>query len=286
MSQLLLHSGAQHVNLEEVIAATTPPPTETHYPIPHDYLIEKIVENLAGVGWNVESSEWGLNADGAEMWGVMNLTNGGTQFDDYGISVGVRNAHNKRFSAGCAVGSKVFCCDNLAFSSEIVVFRKHTKWIKKDLARMLFEAFGTLAQATKDQETRIQDYKRTPLTDTIVHDILIRAVDAKVMSNADIAKVLKEWRTPTHEEFAPRTAWSLFNSFTQVGKDWNKFSLTGRTTRLHGLLDLVVEATENKAVVEDMMAGRAILPPARPDLKVGELVGLPEVERETGLIIT
>jgi hypothetical protein len=261
-SNLCLHSGGQNVTLEDVLAVTTPPSTETHYPIPHEYLIDNVVENLEGIGWTVKESQWGLNKDGEEMWGVMDLVNGGTTFEDYGVAIGLRNAHNKRFSAGVAVGSRVFVCDNLAFSSEIVVFRKHTKWIRKDLSRMLFEALGTLAAATKSQDERIQGYKRTPLTDAIVHDLLIRSVDAKVMANADIAKVLKQWREPEHQEFEDRNAWSLMNAFTQVGKGWNQFSLTGRTTRLHGLLDMVVEATENRMVVDDLVAGRAILPPA------------------------
>jgi hypothetical protein len=30
--------------------------------------------------------------------------------------------------------------------------------------------------------------------------------------------VLEAWEEPRHEEFAPRTAWSLFNAFTEVAK--------------------------------------------------------------------
>jgi hypothetical protein len=48
--------------------------------------------------------------------------------------------------------------------------------------------------------------------------------------------VLKEWRKPQHAEFEPRTAWSLFNSFTEVFKGQLR-GLPAKTERLHGLLD-------------------------------------------------
>jgi hypothetical protein len=42
---------------------------------------------------------------------------------------------------------------------------------------------------------------------------------------------------PRHEEFKPRTAWSLFNCFTEVLKETSFFALPPRTVALNGLLD-------------------------------------------------
>jgi hypothetical protein len=50
-------------------------------------------------------------------------------------------------------------------------------------------------------------------------------------------KVLADWRKPRHEEFEPRTAWSLFNCFTETLKDASLFKLASRTQVLDGLLD-------------------------------------------------
>ena len=35
---------------------------------------------------------------------------------------------------------------------------------------------------------------------------------------APLPKVIEAWDEPKHEEFVPRTAWSLFNAFTEVLK--------------------------------------------------------------------
>jgi len=274
---LCLHCGANRVPVEEVYAVETPAPTDTHYPIPHGALIDAVVGNLEGIGLQVHDQSYGLWGDEGEMmFGVISLSNGtsGMVLPDYEVILGIRNAHNKRFSAGLACGSRVFVCDNMAFSGDIVVFRKHTRWIMRDLDRLLFEGLGRLHEAKVSQDRRIAAYKMTDVTDVMAHDILIRSVDYQVMANATITKVLQAWREPDHADFLPRNLWSLLNAYTEVFKGSNQLDLTKRTTRLHGLLDLVVEATERRMVVDDLMAGRAVLPPAPINHGAGALAGI------------
>lgn len=234
---MILHCGAELVTIEDVGAVATPDPTETWFPIPHTALLDTVDDALEGSGFNIVSREYGLWQDGANMFALLGLENGSAH-PDYQLNIGIRNSHMKLFSAGFAVGSSVFICDNLAFSSDVTFGRKHTRWIVRDLPRLVLEGIGQLGTMRDTQDRRIEAYKRTELGDVAVHDILIRAVDAKVMSNSHIAKVLKEWRGSKHEEFEARTAWSLFNGFTEVFKSFNPFDLQGRTQRLHGLLDL------------------------------------------------
>ena len=49
--------------------------------------------------------------------------------------------------------------------------------------------------------------------------------------------LIKEWREPSHDEFKPRTVWSLFNAFTEVYKQTSLTQLHQNSNRLHGLLD-------------------------------------------------
>jgi hypothetical protein len=43
-------------------------------------------------------------------------------------------------------------------------------------------------------------------------------MDADAVAPSALPRVLKEYREPWHEEFMPRTAWSLYNAFTEVMK--------------------------------------------------------------------
>jgi hypothetical protein len=78
------------------------------------------------------------------------------------------------------------------------------------------------------------------MRDKSAHDLIVRAVDLGGATNRMIPGVLKEWREPSHQEFSDRTAWSLFNAFTEVLKG-NLPDLPKRTEVLHGLFDQQVK---------------------------------------------
>jgi hypothetical protein len=82
----------------------------------------------------------------------------------------------------------VFCCDNLAFSGEVTMHRKHTVNVFRDLPP---------AHA---------------------HHLIVEAIRANVLPASRLPKVLGAWEEPKHEEFRSRTAWSLMNAFTEVQK--------------------------------------------------------------------
>lgn len=258
MQGLMLHAGAHTCTEDEVRAAVTPAPTLTHFPIPHGRLMDVVKDHIEGQGWHVAQAEYGLFNEGARMFAVWALQNG-LEAEDYQLALGLRNSHDKAFSASMALGSKVFVCDNLAFSSEIVVARKHTRFILRDLDRLVATAVGKIHDARISQDQRIAAYKARELTDPEAHDLLIRAVDARAIPNSYIPKVLEEYREPSFEDFEPRTAWSLFNAFTQVYKGQSPRDLVARTTRLHGLMDLasgaltapeLPEETEGEIIVQ------------------------------------
>lgn len=238
-ASLVLHAGANAATIEQVAAVVTPEATETWQPVPHIRLVESVRSALGLAGFAVQSAEFGLWKDGARFFSVMSLTNGHNDAE-YSLAIGVRNSHDRYCSAGLCVGSRVFVCDNLAFSSEVTVLRKHTSRILQDIDRLVATACGRISEHRVLQETRINAYREFVLDETVVHDILIRSVDAKVIPNADLPKVLGEWRAKgeRHPEFAPRTAWSLFNAYTEVAKGGNVLQLPARTQRLHGLLDI------------------------------------------------
>lgn len=237
-ANLCAHAGAARVTRGDVLAVATPNRTATWVPIDHARLLEEMDDWVRRAGLEVRKEAHALSHNGARYFGVFDIAvrEGAA---DYGLAVGLRNSHDMRFPAGLAVGSRVFVCDNLAFSGEVTLARKHTTYILRDLPRLCAEAFGRVGRMRERQALRIDAYKRTALTDSAVHDLLIKSVDCKVIPNAQIPRVLEEWRKPAHAEFGPRTAWSLFNAYTETAKEWNPFDLPQRTQRLHGLLDTV-----------------------------------------------
>ena len=234
--KLMLHCGAQVATRDELELVKTPEPTRTWCPIPHTTLIDSVKAALVGEVIDVTAEQHALTANGDNYFGILQVSNRAVT-EDYAYVVGLRNSHTQKYVAELVVGSHVFVCDNLAFSGEIRVARKHTTNILRDLNGLTCRAVGFLSERWMDQETRINAYKDYSLTDRRVNDLVIRSLDAGVITSTQIPKVLKEYREPQHKEFEDRTAWSYFNSVTEVLKGIGIFSLPNRTRALHGLLD-------------------------------------------------
>jgi hypothetical protein len=234
---LVLHCGGKAVSREQLAAVPTPEPTETWMPIAHDLLLNRVGATLQRSGLTVIAEAHGLARDGARYFGLLQVANGHNP-DDYGLVVGVRNSHDQSFPAALALGSGVFVCDNLAFSGEVKLARKHTRFIERDLVGLVDRAVGLLGDYRKGQDIRIAAYKQHEVKDVEAHDAIINAIDARVICPSHLIDVLDHWRNPPHEEFRPRTAWSLFNSFTEVLKGNATLALQ-RTQKLHGLMDSV-----------------------------------------------
>jgi len=243
---LILHCGGQEVSRDDVTNAITPPATDTWHPITHESLIEKVVKGMEQSGLIVKQSVHGLWKEGLRYFGLMEVTNG-DDHDDYSLIVGLRNSHDKSFPASLALGSGVFVCDNLAFSGEVKLARRHTKNIERDLPEVILRAISRLSTLRHSQEKRIESYKQTDLTDLQAHDFIIRALEQNVIGSQRVKPVVEQWRKPNHDEFLPRNAWSLFNDFTEVLKpkprqgdrdNNNLHMLPVATQKLHGLMDL------------------------------------------------
>ena len=231
---LCLHSGATIIEMEQLRNVTMPEATDTWTPVAHDYLVESVKGALVASGANIVKEEHALYRDGARYFGLLHL---GENNDGGNTVVGLRNSHDKTFPAGLSLGNRVFVCDNLSFSGDVVVARKHTRFIGRDLDRLIYAAVGKLADLRVKQAVRFAAYKGRELTDPEAHDIIIRALLANVVSGEAVSKVVKEWRKPAHEDFAPATCGALFNDFTEVMKGVAPIAAVKRTMTLQGLLD-------------------------------------------------
>ena len=235
---LILHCGATAVPRVEVARVSTPRQTETWQPIPHVTLIETVEDALRATGLRSGNQVHSLNQDGARYFGLTEV-HGPNDADDYALVLGLRNSHDKTFPVGLVAGASVFVCDNLSFSGEVRLTRKHTIYLQRDLPHLVASGVGKLMELWHHQGSRIDAYKNYRMRDRSAHDLVIRAVDVGACTNRMIPSVLKEWREPSHPEFQDRTAWSLFNGFTEVLKG-NLPELPKRTQALHALFDTTV----------------------------------------------
>lgn len=250
---LMLHTGGFTVDRERLYRTETPVPTQSWTPIPHGNLVDEVERSLGAAGYKIVGQQHALARDDNRYFGLFEITNGHNH-DDYHTIVDLRNSHDKSFPAGLVVGSGVFVCDNLCFSGEVKVGRRHTTNINRDLTGLIDAAVGKVYGLRVSQDQRIEQYKATELDQNLSDHLLIELLRARVVTATKIPKILKSFEHPEHPEFKAEgfTAWRLFNAVTENLKG-GLADLPRVGNALHGIVDGVCGVTidsESGLIVE------------------------------------
>lgn len=201
----------------DTLPATAPEPTATWNPISHKIFDGLVSDTLHTAGFQMRRTQYGLSKDGHRLFGVADLY-AHVLDNEVGLSVGFRNSTDKRFAAGLCVGTRVFVCDNLCFSAEIMVMRKHCSRILEELPALLTDAVARIPEVQDTQREKVEIMKNRAVSDQMADHIIMEAASAGVVPASSALKVRNEWLKPSFEDFAPRTAWSLHNAFTEIFK--------------------------------------------------------------------
>ena len=215
----------------------TPDGTDSHTPIPHFSLVDETHAALERAGLEVEQEEHALARGGLRYFGGFALKGNDIKADDRRLVLGLRNAHDKSFAASVCIGNQMMVCENLCFSSDVKLARRHTKNIVADLPRVLSSAISRVVSHWSDMGKRIDAYKSIEVPKAKAADMIIDLVDAKAFPARDVYKAVKEFETPRHEEFKGGSLWTLYNGITEHLKGGDLSKLPQRTMTVQSVFD-------------------------------------------------
>jgi hypothetical protein len=215
---------------------STPTGTATHKTIPHVEVIQALTETLGFRHISVVKDEYAVSRDGMKMFGVMELDQGmhGARF-----ALGVRNSHDKSFRLAVTVGYRVFVCENLAFSGDFApVLAKHSK--NFSLQNALSIGIDDMQRNFKPMVERVERWRQETLSDVSARLVIYRAfIEGELEVPRQLARNVHDlYFNPQHEEFAPRTMWSLSNAFTSSFKELDPIPQYKATGKLAGFLQV------------------------------------------------
>lgn len=208
--------------------------TDTFRPLPHAVILDAIEVAINKAGLEVARDDAGIHRrrftlvdNNAKLYATIPLTH---RIDNESrLMLGLVNSWNKSLSCRIGFGSEVFVCTNGCFFAEKVVGRKHTQRILDDLPDLLAKALEQTKTFVSQQRSFFERLREVTLTDVQVNDLVVRScIDHDCITKGDIVDVINEYRKPRYEEFAPRTAWSAHNAFTEVLK-----SVQGKNGVIH-----------------------------------------------------
>ena len=217
---LVKHCGAREVTWGDLDLIPTPPATETWFPLSHSQVLGSVVQTLDAAGFGVKFMSLGVTADDARFFGTLQLQS--EIVPGIGLAVGVRNSTDKSLPIGFCCGQWVFVCDNLAFSSEVVITKKHTRFGESRFNEGIASSVAGLGEYREAEAKRIEWLRKTEVPPDRANSLILQAYEGGIIGTRLLPNVIQEWRQPKHPEFKERTAWSLLNAFTEVLKDRQK----------------------------------------------------------------
>ena len=236
-SQLVLHCGAREIGRDELDRIEPPPPTATWFPIKHSVVLDTVLGTVEGAGFHVAKQSLGVARQGHRFFGTLDLDS--QLVEGVTLAVGIRSSTDKSFPLGFACGSRTFVCDNLAFSAEHLINRKHTRFGRERFTDAIASEVAGLREFQTVEANRIQALQARVLSGTEADSRILRAFEAGIVSSLTLPDLIREWRNPSYEEFRPRSAWSLLNCFTAVlgsRAKTNPAAYARQTIRLQWLL--------------------------------------------------
>jgi len=235
MGESTLIASTEKLTRQQLALVPTPLGTATHRPVPHGEVIEALVETLGFRHIGVVKDEFAVSKDGMKMFGVLDLDTGmhGCRF-----SIGVRNAHDKSMRLAMTVGYRVFVCENMAFSGDFQpVLAKHSK--NFSLLNALSIGVDQMQRNFDGMRKQVDTWKDSQLSDVAAKLVIYRAfVESELEVPKHLARPVHDlYFAPRHEEFQPRTLWSLSNAFTSAFKELDPTPQFRATAKLAGFLE-------------------------------------------------
>lgn len=224
---LITHCGAKRLTREELRLLPAPESLGArHRPVPHAELVDAIRGEATARGFRVAREEYGVNNQGAALFGVMDLSGEAVQthalaLPGTGPSLGFRSSVDESMAiALVGGGARTFVCDNMAFAGDVFALkRKSTTGL--DLERAMHEAFDRFLSHSSRFVEALGRLQNTPVTNDEARELIYEATISGVVP-LRLMPVIHEAYFSIDEEARPecadRTQWGLHSAFTRALK--------------------------------------------------------------------
>ncbi len=189
-----------------------------HSPVAHIELVQMLEHSIKErLHASIIKEQFAVRQDGLTLFGVMAISY--HESKDVTAALGFRHSNNKTMSLQFVAGQSVFVCDNMVLRGETIFLRERHDVRTLNLQAQLSDGLAEYSRQLGMLEEETQVLRDTRLTDHEAKSFILDSfVKHHVMPVNLMPNVYQEYFEPKHEEFKPRTAWSLHNAYTEVAK--------------------------------------------------------------------
>lgn len=163
---------------------------------------------------------------------------------DWNPTIGLRQSYDKTFGAQLALGSRVFVCDNSAFSGDLRISVRNQATILEGLPREIRGLVERAIRWIEGMAAEIAQMRVIHPSAMEIDHVLIEGMRKGVWSGSFVGKAIAELGSDRHMEQFPdvresgkQSYWSFFNALTRTSKEAD--SVAGQFRRGSGLVNHV-----------------------------------------------
>jgi hypothetical protein len=211
---LVAHSGAVKATRQDLESIAPPAGTTTWKPVRHAELVSVIRDQLETRGLAIREETYAVQRDGALLFGVLDLA--WRENGEFAAALGLRTANDKTMAIQIAVGIRVFVCDNLVFSGDLIALRrKHTA--KLDLPREIARAIDRYQEGALALERGIERLRDAAISEHEAKARIFDVFEQAILPIRFFRPVCDAYFRPAADasDVKPRTLWGLHNAMTR-----------------------------------------------------------------------
>jgi len=216
-----------------------PPSTSTYGAVPNEELVLMLNEAARQQGVVLTEEKLAMDLKGQRFFGTYAVEGLDIHGGRVKLMLGFCNSYNKSLRVRICFGGRVFVCSNLCFyawdddETGIVgeVGHRHTVNVSDGLWQRLETGLSQIENFRKEQNRFYESLVQAQLSKNDAYSLIIKAAKDGVLNKSRILDVANEWdyqrNIPDteeqylrewHQDFRERTAYALFNAFTQNEK--------------------------------------------------------------------
>ena len=188
--------GKNHVSRLAPKSVATPDATDSFVPVSHFDLATLVADSLIAAGFEIVEEDHVIARGGLRYFGGFAITRKDLAGSDRQIFCGVRNSCDKGFAAAICIGNRMLVCENMCFSSEKALSRRHTKNIKLELPSVVSRIISELVSEWSSMSQRIELYKNHNISEEESCLYVKHLVAQEAIPKQKMFDVLELWDNP------------------------------------------------------------------------------------------
>lgn len=253
-STLIAHVDCKYKTREELEGLHTPEGTRSWKPVPHFELVTQLIDDLSRRGISVIREQYATGGhQDAKLFGCLDLAVPEAPDDFVGTALGLRGANDKSMKIQVIAASRVFVCDNMAFSGSsgsVLINKKHTS--RLDMSAVIPPAIDMYLDRAGVWRADIDKMREFSLSDgmakELIYDSFINPRGSVLPKHCleDIHELYFDDEVQ-REKFEDRTLWSLNNAYTECVKRLEPIAQEKRGVEIGRYFGRVLAKAEKQA---------------------------------------